>query len=54
MTSGGDVIAYRAIDTIVPAYIAGARDGNLYFTEPNGKIGRININGEITEFDVTR
>lgn len=54
MTSGGNFIAYRALDRVVPAYIAGSSDGNLYFTEPNGKIGRINTNGDVTEFDTLK
>ncbi len=52
MTSGGDFSAYRGKDQTVPAFIAAAPDGYLYFSEPNGKIGRINTNGDITEFDV--
>jgi len=52
MTSGGDFIAYRAGDQIVPSFIAAMPDGYLYFTEPAGKIGRINTNGDIVEFEV--
>jgi virginiamycin B lyase len=52
MTSGGDFIAYRATAQTVPAFIAAAPDGNLYFSEPSGKIGRINPNGDIKEFEV--
>jgi len=31
-----------------------AGDGFLYFSEPNGKIGRINRDGEIVEFEVSK
>jgi virginiamycin B lyase len=52
MTSGGDFIAFRGSDQMVPSFIAAAPDGFLYFSEPNGKIGRINSNGDIVEFEV--
>jgi len=52
MTSHGDFTAYRGTDQTVPAFIAAAPDGFLYFSEPNGRIGRINANGDITEFEV--
>ena len=52
MTSGGDFIAYRGTDQTVPAFITASPDRYLYFSEPNGKIGRIEANGEIVEFDV--
>ncbi len=52
MTSGGDFIPYRGTDQMVPSFIAGAGDGYLYFSEPNGKIGRIDSNGDIVEFEV--
>jgi virginiamycin B lyase len=52
MTSGGDFIGYLGTDQIVPAFVAAAPDGNLYFSEPNGKIGRINRSGDIKEFEV--
>jgi virginiamycin B lyase len=52
MTSGGDFIGYRALDRTVPSFIAAAPDGSLYFSEPNGKIGRINPDGDIMEFEV--
>jgi virginiamycin B lyase len=52
MTSGGDFIAYHGNDQMVPAFIAAAPNGYLYFSEPNGKIGRIDTNGDIVEFGV--
>ena len=52
MTSGGDFIAYRGSDQMTPAFITAAPDRYLYFSEPNGKIGRIDANGDIVEFDV--
>jgi len=54
MTSGGDFIGYRLVDSIFPAFIAAAPDGNLYFTEPSGKVGRISTDGDVTEFDVNK
>ena len=54
MTSGGDFIDYRAADQTVPAFIAAAPDGYLYFSEPSGKIGRIGTDGAIVEFQVGR
>jgi len=52
MTSGGDFIAYRGTAETMPAFITAAPDRYLYFSEPNGKIGRIDTNGDIVEFDV--
>ena len=52
MTSGGDFIAYHGSEEMVPAFIAAAASGYLYFSEPNGKIGRIDSNGDIVEFEV--
>ncbi len=52
MTSGGDFIPYRGSDQMTPAFITAAPDRYLYFSEPNGKIGRIDTNGDIVEFDV--
>jgi virginiamycin B lyase len=36
--------------TAIPAFIAGGPDGNLYFTEPTGKIARFTPDGVLTEF----
>lgn len=52
MTSGGDFIAYHGSEDMVPSFITAAQNGFLYFSEPNGKIGRIDSNGDIVEFDV--
>jgi virginiamycin B lyase len=52
MTSGGDFSGYRAMDRTSPAFITAAPDGYLYFSEPSGRIGRINAEGDITEFEV--
>jgi virginiamycin B lyase len=52
MTSGGDFSAYRATDLTMPAFITASPDRYLYFSEPNGKIGRIDTDGVIVEFDV--
>ncbi len=54
MTSAGDFIAYHGTAQTVPAFIAAAPADYLYFSEPNGKIGRIDINGDIVEFDVAK
>ena len=39
-------------DTVVPSFIAGGPDGNLWFTEPTGKIGRLTPKGALTEFPI--
>jgi streptogramin lyase len=31
-------------------FIAAGPDGNLWFTEPNGKIGRLTPLGDVTEY----
>ena len=54
MTSGGNFIGYRLAQSTVPAFIAAAPDGNLYFTEPSGKLGRISTDGDVAEFDVSK
>ena len=33
-----------------PMNIVAGPDGNLWFTEPNGKVGRITTSGDVTEF----
>jgi len=37
----------------VPSFIASGPDGNLWFTEPTGKIGRLTPAGALTEFPVS-
>jgi streptogramin lyase len=39
--------------TVIPGFIAAGADGNLWFTEPTGKIGRLTPGGSLTEFPVT-
>jgi virginiamycin B lyase len=51
MTPAGDFTPFSANDQMVPSFIAAARDGFLYFSEPNGRIGRIDGNGDIVEFE---
>ena len=52
MTSAGDFTAFRMGEQSSPSFIAAARDDYLYFSEPNGKIGRISTDGDIVEFEV--
>lgn len=52
MTPAGYFSAYSASNLLSPSFIASARDEYLYFSEPNGKIGRINTEGEIVEFEI--
>jgi virginiamycin B lyase len=51
MTPAGDFIAFGGNDQMAPSFITAARDGFLYFSEPNGRIGRINADGDIVEFE---
>jgi streptogramin lyase len=39
-------------ETATPAFITDGRDGNLYFTEPTGKIARFTPIGVMTEFSL--
>jgi hypothetical protein len=50
MTPSGYFGAYGG-GQIKPSFIAAASDGFLYFSEPNGRIGRINADGDIVEFE---
>jgi virginiamycin B lyase len=51
MTPSGGFTAFSASEQMTPSFIAAARDGFLYFSEPNGRIGRINGDGDIVEFE---
>lgn len=52
MTSGGNFVVYQGTNSTLPGFLTNGPDGNLYFSEPNGKIGRISVDGLIAEFDV--
>jgi virginiamycin B lyase len=52
MTPSGDFGAYGGAGQLQPSFITAAPDGFLYFSEPNARIGRINGNGDIVEFEV--
>jgi virginiamycin B lyase len=49
---GTPIIAFYLPETAIPAFIASGADGNLYFTEPTGKIGRFTPVGVMTEVDL--
>ena len=51
MTPSGYFGAYGG-GQLKPSFITAASDGFLYFSEPNARIGRINGNGDIVEFEV--
>jgi virginiamycin B lyase len=36
--------------TTMATFITAGPDGNLWFTEPNGKIGKLTTSGEVTEY----
>lgn len=46
---GSPITAFYLPEATVPAFIAAGADGNLYFTEPGGKIGRLTPAGVLTE-----
>jgi virginiamycin B lyase len=48
--SGGPITTFYLPETAIPAFIAGSFNGNLYFTEPTGKIARFTPAGVLTEF----
>ena len=50
---GTPITAFNLPATAIPAFIAGGTDGNLYFTEPTGKIARFTPAGVLTEFKLT-
>ena len=41
--------AVAQVATAIPAFITSGADGNLYFTEPTGKIARFTPVGVMTE-----
>ena len=53
VTPDGRAMTFNLPDTVIPSFIAGGADGNLWFTEPTGKIGRLTPQGGLTEFPVT-
>ncbi|HLI81363.1 MAG TPA: hypothetical protein VKV03_15350 [Candidatus Binataceae bacterium] len=52
MSPHGHFSTYGGSALLSPSFIAAARAEYLYFSEPNGKIGRINAEGDIVEFEV--
>ncbi len=50
MTPGGDFTALTLPGDASPTFITRGPGASLYFTEANGKIGRIGATGEIAEF----
>ena len=44
---------YYLPETVIPSFIVAGADGNLWFTEPTGKIGRLTPSGALTEFPIT-
>ncbi len=49
---GTPITAFYLPETAIPAFIAGGADGDLYFTEPTGKLARFTPAGVLTEFKV--
>lgn len=47
---GTEIATFKLPATAIPAFIAEGTDGNLYFTEPTGKIARFTPAGVLTEF----
>ncbi len=47
---GTPITCFHLPETAIPAFIADGADGNLYFTEPTGKIARFTPAGVLTEF----
>ena len=54
ITSDGRGIAFYFAENVLPSLITAGPDTNLWFTEPNGKIGRLTTSGFLTEFPSTR
>jgi virginiamycin B lyase len=52
VSPSGEFTAFHTGSDTVPTFIAAGPDGNLWFTEPNGKIARVNTQGQIVEFVV--
>jgi virginiamycin B lyase len=46
----GKFTVFRTPNATMATFITAGPDGNLWFTEPNGKIGRLSPSGEVTEF----
>jgi virginiamycin B lyase len=53
VTPDGKFIAFPTSETTLASFITAGPDGNLWFTEPNGKIGKMSPAGEITEYVVS-
>ena len=47
---GTAITTFKLPPTAIPAFITEGADGNLYFTEPTGKIARFTPTGALTEF----
>ncbi len=50
VTPKGSFTAFPMPANSMATFITAGPDGNLWFTEPNGKIGRLTTLGEVTEF----
>jgi virginiamycin B lyase len=50
MTPKGDFTAFPLPKNSIAILITAGPDGRLWFTEPNGNIGRITTDGDVREF----
>jgi virginiamycin B lyase len=50
VTPKGDITPFPMPAKSMATFITAGPDGNLWFTEPNGKVGRITTSGDVTEF----
>jgi virginiamycin B lyase len=48
--SDGSQIVYLLQNHIMPGMLAAGHDGNLWFTQPNGMVGRFSPSGIVDEF----
>jgi virginiamycin B lyase len=49
----GVASAFFLPDNVYPSFIASGPDHNLWFTEPDGRIGRLTLTGQLTQFAAT-
>jgi len=50
LTPNGEFTAFPMPQSSMATFITAAPDGTLWFTEPNGKVGRLNTSGDVREF----
>jgi virginiamycin B lyase len=50
LTPGGEFAAFPMPANSMATFITAAPDGTLWFTEPNGKVGRLTTDGYVREF----